>query len=341
VSPRRLLVTLAAVAGLLVAAAGGAVLWVEHQLGPASPSDEAAEPVLFEVPSGAGLARVAADLEEAGLVRDARAFTWLARLRGEGGRLHAGEYALSPVDSSREILATLVAGRVKTWEVVLPEGLRARQVAARLEEAGLADAEAFLELALDPASAEALGVAGPTLEGYLFPETYRLPRGLPVRAVAGALVGEFLAAWEEIAPRAAERGLDMREAVTLASIVEKETGAPEERPLIAGVFWNRLRRGMRLESDPTVIYGIPDFDGNLRRVHLEDPDNAYNTYQIPGLPPGPIANPGRDSLRAVVEPADTDYLFFVSRGDGTHVFSRTYREHVDAVNRYQRRRSAP
>jgi len=337
VSPRRLLVAVAAVAGLLVVVAAGAVLWVEHQLGPAEPSAEAAEPVLFEVPSGAALGRVAAELEAADLVRDARAFTWLARLRGESARLHAGEYELSPADSSREILDTLVAGRVVTWEVVLPEGLRARQVATRLEEAGLADAEAFLELALDPETAADLGVAGPTLEGYLFPETYRLPRGLPPRAVAQALVGEFLAAWEEIAPRAAERGLGMRETVTLASIVEKETGAPDERPLIAGVFWNRLRRGMRLESDPTVIYGIPDFDGNLRRVHLEDPDNAYNTYRIPGLPPGPIANPGRASLRAVVDPADTDYLFFVSRNDGTHVFSRTYREHAGAVDRYQRR----
>ena len=130
----------------------------------------------------------------------------------------------------------------------------------------------------------------------------------------------------------------MREVVTLASIVEKETGAPEERPLIAGVFRNRLDRGMRLESDPTVIYGIPDFDGNLRRVHLDDDANPYNTYRIAGLPPGPIANPGAASLRAVVRPAETDYLYFVSRNDGTHVFSRSYREHLNAVNRYQKRR---
>jgi UPF0755 protein len=126
--------------------------------------------------------------------------------------------------------------------------------------------------------------------------------------------------------------------VTLASIVEKETGAAEERPLIASVFANRLARGMRLESDPTTIYGISGFDGNLRRVHLNDPTNPYNTYQIAGLPPGPIASPGGDALRAVVEPAESDYLFFVSRGDGTHVFSRTYREHVNAVNRFQLRR---
>jgi len=131
----------------------------------------------------------------------------------------------------------------------------------------------------------------------------------------------------------------MLEVVTLASIVEKETAAPEERSLIASVFRNRLKRGMRLETDPTVIYGIPDFDGNLRRRDLEDTANPYNTYQIPGLPPGPIANPGADALRAVVNPAESEYLFFVSRNDGTHVFSKTYAEHVRAVDQYQRKRS--
>jgi UPF0755 protein len=131
----------------------------------------------------------------------------------------------------------------------------------------------------------------------------------------------------------------MRDVVTLASIVEKETGVPEERPLIASVFRNRLNRGMRLQTDPSVIYGIPDFDGNLRRRHLNDADNPYNTYRISGLPPGPIASPGADALRAVVNPAETDYLYFVSRNDGTHAFSSSYREHVLAVNRYQKTRT--
>jgi UPF0755 protein len=130
----------------------------------------------------------------------------------------------------------------------------------------------------------------------------------------------------------------MRELVTLASIVEKETGAPDERPLIAAVFLNRIRLGMRLETDPSVIYGIADFDGNLRRVHLEDETNPYNTYRIPGLPPGPIANPGREALRAVFEPADSPYLYFVSRNDGTHVFSKSYREHARAVVHFQKQR---
>ena len=157
--------------------------------------------------------------------------------------------------------------------------------------------------------------------------------------MARILVEHFQDAWRELAPKAESAGLAMRETVILASIVEKETGAPEERPLIAGVFLNRLGRGMRLETDPSVIYGIADFDGNLTRAHLEDESNPYNTYRIPGLPPGPIANPGAEALRAVVEPAETEYLFFVSRNDGTHVFSRSYREHANAVNRYQRRSS--
>ena len=150
------------------------------------------------------------------------------------------------------------------------------------------------------------------------------------------MVEHFLSVWRPIEPVARERGLSMHEVVVLASLIEKETGAPEERPLIAAVFLNRLGRGMRLETDPAVIYGIAGFDGNLRRVHLQDESNPYNTYQHAGLPPGPIANPGAAALRAVVEPAGEDYLYFVARKDGTHQFSRTYGEHVRAVNRFQR-----
>ena len=147
----------------------------------------------------------------------------------------------------------------------------------------------------------------------------------------------FNDAWSDIEPGARDLELSKHQIVILASIVEKETAAPEERRLIAAVFLNRLKKGMRLETDPTVIYGIPNFDGNLRRRDLQDKSNPYNTYQIAGLPPGPIASPGSDALRAVVKPAETEYLYFVSRNDGTHEFSRTYREHVNAVNRYQRR----
>jgi len=328
----------ALLAAAALAAAGTLALWERALL----PAREAAAPAVFQVPRGASLSAIARDLEAAGIVRSARAFAWLARLRGHAERLHAGEYDLSPAWSSREILGRIVAGRVKTYDVVLPEGLRVEEVAARLAEARLVDAEAFVAFTRDPASAQALGVEGPTLEGYLFPETYSLPRGLAVREVAAVMVGQFLAVWREIEPAARTRGMDMRQVATLAAIVEKETAIPDERALIAGVFHNRLRLGMRLESDPTTIYGIPDFDGNLRRTHLEDARNPYNTYKIEGLPPGPIANAGAESLRAVAEPAETDYLFFVSRNDGTHVFSRSFSEHAANVGRYQaKKRSAP
>jgi UPF0755 protein len=263
----------------------------------------------------------------------------LARYRELDGALQVGEYEISAALAPGEILTRIVEGRVVVYEVVIPEGLTASQIALRVEAAGLSNAVAFLAFASDPASAGLLGVEGGNLEGYLFPETYRLPRGLGVHEVAKLLVDQFLQVWREIEPQARSQELSMLEVVTLASIVEKETAAPEERPLIASVFRNRLRRGMRLETDPTVIYGIPDFDGNLRRRDLENAENPYNTYQIPGLPPGPIANPGADALRAVVNPAESDYLFFVSRNDGTHIFSKTYSEHARAVDQYQRKRS--
>jgi UPF0755 protein len=316
-----------------VPAAGA--LWWRNALQPADARDV---DVVFTVSPGTSLRRLGRDLEATGLVRNALAFEWLGRSREAASKLRAGEYLLRSSWSSEEILDHVVAGHVRTYEVVLPEGLTAAEMAVRIEEAGLAEVEAFLAVVHDPAAPERFGVEGPGLEGYLFPETYQLARGLSVEQVVGTLVEHYLEVWREIARAAEARGLSMRETTILASIVERETGAVGERPLIASVFQNRIALGMRLETDPTVIYGIPDFDGNLTRAHLDDAGNPYNTYQIPGLPPGPIANPGAAALRAVVDPADAKYLYFVSRNDGTHVFSRSYREHVNAVNRYQRRR---
>lgn len=332
---RRLLIAGAMVAILLVSAAGVAV--VRGWLAPRAPGG--APESLFTVSRGESLADIARNLERAGLVRSAPAVKWLARWRGLEDQLRAGEYVLSAALPPGEILTRLAEGRVKTYELVVPEGFTMAQIAARLEAARLADADEFLEVARDPATAAALGIEGETLEGYLFPETYRIPRGLSPHEIAHILVAQLFEVWEEIEDRAQEQGLSMRDVVTLASIVEKETGVAEERPLIASVFRNRLKRGMRLQTDPSVIYGIPDFDGNLRRRHLDDARNPYNTYRISGLPPGPIASPGADALRAVVDPAETDYLYFVSRNDGTHVFSNSYREHVLAVNRYQKTRT--
>ncbi len=326
-----------ALAALAVAVAlgfGAQRWWARALAAPSAPR----EAVLLEVARGASFASVARELEMRGVVRDARAFGWLARISGQDAALRAGEYELEPGLSAREVLSILATGRVRLHEVVIPEGLTIVETARRLAAAGLVDPEAFLKLARDPAVARELGVQGATLEGYLFPETYRLQRDLPPLTVAKTLVDEFVRAWAPLAPLARASRMEQRDAVVIASLVEKETGVAVERPLISAVFHNRLARHMRLETDPSVIYGIPNFDGNLRRVHLEDETNPYNTYRIPGLPPGPIASPGAASLRAAVEPADAQFLFFVARGDGTHYFSRTYEEHAAAVNRYQRKR---
>jgi UPF0755 protein len=281
---RRLRLTgLAAALGLgLVFAAGRSLI----------PSGGDAGEVLFVVPPGASLGSVARDLEAAGLVRSHLTLEALGRLRGVASELRSGEYALSPALSPAEILQRIVEGRVRTLEVVIPEGLTAEEIAQRMAQAGLAEPGAFLAVVRDPELPASLGVEGATLEGYLFPETYHLARGLEAREIVRILVAEFLRVWPEIEPDARARGLSMRETVTLASIVEKETGAPGERPLIASVFHNRLARRMRLESDPTTIYGIPGFDGNLRRTDLENGRNPYNTYRIPRCRRAPSRTPG-------------------------------------------------
>ncbi len=326
----------APVLGVVAAAAGW--LWIQRSLAPVDADGGQARLLSFEVEPGDSLGRVADALEAKGLIRNAKVTRWFAKAENLSSQLKVGEYELSAAQSTQEILEILAAGRVRTHTVVIPEGQRASQIADRLAAAGLADRAAFLEVVFDPETPIRLGVEGSSLEGYLFPDTYRFARGLAPERVAEAMVKEFLRVYRDLGPATGERALSMREFVTLASIVEKETGAANERPLIAAVFLNRLKRGMRLETDPTVIYGIEDFDGNLRRVHLQDDSNPYNTYRIRGLPPGPIASPGQDALQAVREPADTPFLYFVSRNDGTHFFSTTYAEHEAAVDRFQRRR---
>jgi UPF0755 protein len=319
---------------LALLGAGSAAIGLRWAL---SPPDRNAASVVFTVAPGASLGAIARQLEREGLARNARAVEWLARLRGLDGSLRAGEYALSAAQSPGSILSQLASGKTISYPVVLPEGFTAAQIGARLASAGLVDEQAFARAVRDPDLIASFGIQAQSLEGYLFPETYLLAKGLAADEVVRILVSPLLAVWREIEPLATAQGLSQHAVVTLASIIEKETGLPQERELVAAVFRNRLRRGMRLESDPTVIYGIPGFDGNLRRKDLEDEGNRYNTYRIAALPPGPIASPGEASLRAVVAPAESKHLYFVARNDGSHVFSNTYVEHSRAVDRYQKK----
>jgi len=259
--------------------------------------------------------------------------------------IKSGEYELSTALTPIEILDKISSGQVKTWPVTLPEGLTLEEVAARIAHERIAHADGLLALARDPSFARGLGIEADSLEGYLFPETYRFRRSSEPGDVLATLVEQLHSAFTpEDHARLAASKMSLHEVVTLASIVEKETGTAHERPRIAAVFHNRLRRGMRLQSDPTVIYGILRergvFDGNLRRRDLEHA-TPYNTYTRGGLPPGPISSTSMASIRAVLSPEDVPYLYFVSQNDGTHYFSKTLREHVNAVNRYQKRRRRP
>ena len=339
---------LALVAALAALGAGlaGANLWY----GLHTPADREGEAQLFTIPSGASLGRVARDLVAAGLVRErglfrTRALALYARAQGLDRRIKSGEYELTPKKTPIALLDDIVAGRVKTHPVTIPPGLHAAEIGAVLEARGISRAAEFTAAAFDPELARELDVPADSLEGYLFPETYRFRRDTPARDVARRMVEQFHASWtdEDRAKLEACRW-DLHQVVTLASVVEKETGAPEERPRIAAVFDNRLKKRMRLQSDPTVIYGIlrtrGSFDGNIRRRDLEE-DTPYNTYTRGGFPPGPIASPGMEAIRAVLAPEPVDYLYFVSKNDGTHYFSKRLSEHTAAVDRFQRRRRAP
>lgn len=299
------------------------------------------EDKLFTVSPGQRLKQTAKALEQEGLVSDALRFTIVARLDKQARLIKAGEYFFSTALTPREILKQMVEGRVHLYRLTIPEGYNLAQIAATVSAAGLASAKDFLDAARDPATAKRLDITADNLEGYLYPDTYYFPRGLDSTTIIATMVKQLEAAfkpsWRE---RAKELGMTVHEVVTLASIIEKETGAPDERPLISSVFHNRLKKGMRLETDPTVIYGIAEFDGNLKRSHLTT-YTPYNTYRIKGLPPGPIASPGFLALEAALYPAQSNFLYFVSRKDGTHQFSATFRDHNAAVRKYQLRRKKP
>ena len=296
--------------------------------------------VLVDIPKGAGIRDIKTLLGRKGVIRDDLRFLVLMRLlqaieRQHPPTLRAGEFlvplGLTPLQTIRFLDQ---AKPVQHW-VTIPEGLTMRQIAAVFAKDGWADAAVFLRLCQDRDFIRSLGIKAVSLEGYLFPETYSVVRGTTdERSLISRMVRRFFTVWNRL-EKPANLRLNQYELLTLASIIEKETGSAEERELIAGVFYNRLRKGMRLQSDPTVIYGIPDFNGNLTRTDLRA-KTPYNTYVISGLPPGPICNPGQAALEAALRPAAVPYLYFVAKNDGSHQFSRTLKEHNRAVQRYQR-----
>jgi UPF0755 protein len=292
---------------------------------------------IVTVTRGEKFTALAARLERSGIIAHASKFKLLAELRGVDKKLKAGEYPLAAEMTPTEVLDVLVSGKSRLYRLTIPEGFTLRQVAEEVAAKGLGQADKFIALATSPDYVATLHIEAETLEGYLFPDTYYFARSASedtiIRTMVARFNEQFPAEWRR---RAKELHRSIHEIVTLASIIEKETGVPSERPIIASVFDNRLHKGMRLESDPTVIYGIPDFDGNIKRSDLATP-TPYNTYKIRGLPPGPIANPGREAIKAALYPAKTDYLFFVSKKNNTHHFSTNIREHQNAVRKYQLR----
>jgi UPF0755 protein len=321
--------------------AGGATVAWRHELRRTRVAADAA-PVRLVVPPGSSAEAIGRKLQALGLIRHPLVFGLLVRARGLGGELKAGEYALEGPLSLEQILAKLARGDVVRKEVTVPEGRTLEETALLAGAAGL-DVPDFLAAARDTDLIGDLDPEASDLEGYLFPDTYEIPLTTdPARGLVERMVGRFRQVMAPHLARIEEKDMTVREVVILASLVELETADPAERPRIAAVFLNRLERGMLLQTDPTVIYALKqegEWNGNIRRRHLEM-DSPYNTYRFAGLPPGPIGSPGRESLLAVLDPAETKELYFVSRNDGTHQFSETLREHNRAVDRYQRRRGS-
>jgi UPF0755 protein len=291
-----------------------------------------------EIPQGMKSGAIADALERLGIVRDGTTFRLALWMTGKGRHLQAGEYRFDRPMTPTEVVDKIARGDVFTIPITFPEGLTIGEMAKIFESSGFGPADAFVEAASDASLVRALDPAAKDLEGYLFPDTYALPRKTDGPKLVRRMVTAFeRALTPDIREAAAARKLSVRQLVTLASIVEKETAKPDERPLVAAVYQNRLRIGMALQCDPTVIYALVKrghYNGNIHRDDLMI-DSPYNTYRYPGLPPGPIAAPGRAAIDAAAHPADVDFVYFVSRNDGSHAFARTLDEHNRNVQKYQ------
>ncbi len=333
---RRLLLALACAA---LACAGGSVAW-RHET--TSVKLTAGTPRRhLVVPPGSNAESIGRSLYAMGLTLHPAVFRVLASSRGVSTELKAGHYALDGPLSLEQILDKLVRGEIVRRALTVPEGRSIAEIAGIARAQGL-DGEAFLAAARDATAIRDLDPAASDLEGYLFPDTYEVPQSPEAaRVLVNRMLQRFRSTLAPLLGRIGERGLSLRQVVTVASIVELETGQAGERARIAAVFLNRLRKGMLLQTDPTVIYAMKKagrWNGNIRRDDLLL-DSPYNTYRHAGLPPGPIGCPGREAILAVIDPAQTNELYFVSRNDGTHQFSETLADHNRAVNKYQRRRA--
>jgi UPF0755 protein len=298
----------------------------------------AAAEQIVTIPRGTATPAIGRLLVDAGVVRDVTTFRVAVWLSGDARRLQAGEYRFDRPLSALDVLAKIARGDVVLLALTFPEGLTIPEMAAVFESSGFGAASDFAAAAEDGSLVATLDPAAGNLEGYLFPDTYTFPRGTTARAVVERMVDRFdEVLTPDLRDQARGRYLSVRQLVTLASLVEKETARSDERPTVAGVYANRLRIGMPLQCDPTVIYALQQagrYDGNIRRADLAF-ESPYNTYRYPGLPPGPIAAPGQGALEAAAAPAEVPYLYFVSRNDGSHVFARTLAEHNRNVRQYQ------
>lgn len=293
------------------------------------------EEKIFTISPGETFGSVNYRLYEEGFIKSKKLFHRYSQARGVMTSFKSGDYLIQTGTTMAQMIELFLSGRSITIPISIPEGKNLYQIAQILEASGLVSAEDFVRWAKDEAFMKELGIEGATVEGYLFPETYNFSKQVSPKRIISTMVNQY---------KLQTKDLDFshpvlkseHEVVTLASVVEKETGASWERPMIAGVFLNRLNKGMRLQSDPTIIYGIyEEFKGNLTRRMINQ-TNPYNTYRINGLPQGPIANPGVDAIKAVLSPKEHSYLYFVSKNNGTHVFSETYKQHLEAVNYWQK-----
>ncbi len=316
---------------------GGALYgWFEKQVtatGKTGPGE-----IVVQIEKGSSLRSVAQKLSSAGVIGNPVLFEIEARLTGNTGALKAGEYRFSKDSSIRSAVQKLARGETLLHSVTVPEGLTIFEIAELLEKNGLADSAEFVKAGRDKGLIDHYRIPADSLEGYLFPETYMFRKGVPEKEIANTMTKLFFEKVKKLPPSSTENRDELHKMVTMASLVEKETSVAKERKLVASVFYNRLKRKMLLQCDPTVIYSLPDFDGNITKKDLLN-KSPYNTYVHRGLPPGPIANPGFLSLLAVAEPADTKYLYFVAKKEnGEHHFSLTLAEHNRAVRKYQLKR---